>query len=150
MRTEQAAGLAFIEQAILRHIYIESADPGDMQRRVAAKLAELAADQDHLWRVAFIALAGAGDGHTFVTQLDLGDANDSGHEVVDGLLPGDMTVFYFMAAQSEALTAARDALRPAIADLVTANGAQTLLQTLLAGASQGTRCMGGVLLVPAL
>ena len=56
-------------------------------------------------------------------------------------------MFFFMAAQSEALAAARQGTQRRLADLFEppVNATQVAeLQTVLAGAEQGTRVMGGV------
>jgi hypothetical protein len=123
---------------------VQAADPVIMQAGVAAVLAELSGAN---WVLTHIDLAGGGDGHTFVCTMEFADtvavAGSTGL-VVDPLTLG---IFFYMAAQSEALVAARNAVRPAIAALFSPPISATqvdIVQTLVAGASKGTRFMGGL------
>jgi len=146
------APAADLAAGAVRHLYIESAAPDDMQARVAAALAPFVpVTQDEEWLITHVDLSGGGDGHTFVTHLELANINASQNIDATGVAPGAARILYYMAAQAAALLPARRALQAQIAALFAGNGGPftsvTLLQTGFAGASQGTPFMGMLLLV---
>lgn len=119
-------------------LFIESADPVDLQARVAAALAPFIAAE--VWQMAHADLAGGGDGHTFIFWAEVYNATVlSGGGGLD--LLSDFMDRFWMAAQSEALANANDATVAAIFPVTEL----VLRQTLLGGASQGTRVMGAYL-----
>ncbi len=142
----------------IRHL--QAADPETLERLFAQLQDEMLARGTEgsggpsIWRLAFIDLAGAGDGHVFTCSSVWvnTDAVDSAGTLPTP--PGIRTakVFFYMASQSEALTAARAEAQTRIAarfDEITVppTGEVYEQQTMLAGAQQGTRFMGAVLTV---
>jgi hypothetical protein len=124
-------------------VFIESADPVDMQQRVAVALA---AHPNVDWALTHVDLAGGGDGHTFVCTLGFATA-----EIGSGGAPPENTnLFFYMASEASALAVARTTVNPQIAALFSAPISADRVdvdQTLMAGAAKGTRFMGCVLTV---
>jgi len=117
--------------------FIESADPADMQARVAAALAARSGSQ---WALAYVDLAGGGDGHTFVCTLGF-----AGALIGDGTNPETTRAYFFLASEPSALAQARSSVDAQIATLFSAPisaSSVALIQTLSAGAAKGTRFMG--------
>lgn len=130
--------------------YIQSADPADMEARVNALLAELAAEApDRQWEISFIGIAGAGDGHTFVTELRFFDnaaAGISGDGIELSTSP--TRVFFYMAADARELPQHRALAQKRAADFADSDDADAPFQhqqSLTHGASQGLRRMGAEL-----
>lgn len=140
--TYGTSGVALDETAS-RTLFIESADPVDLNKRIQEALAVLAADQGAQWFLVFADLAGGGAGHTFTFWAEL--ANGEAFTDFDGGVPlvggTALEVLTWMAAQSEALERANIA---ALAGFfaATPGGEAVVTQSLFAGASQGTRFTG--------
>ena len=163
MRTQEDAFVAWGENPTLAELaenlldtYVQSADADDLEVRFNQALAALAKknlafdpNEDEGFLFAFIDLAGGGDGHTFVARL-FSASNIEDPEVVEseGVDPALARVFFYQGSQSEALAKARADVDAKIAALFELEGvdAVQLLQTGFAGASQGTRFCGFVLL----
>ena len=124
-------------------VFIESADPVDMQTRVAA---ELATRLNVNWTLTHVDLAGGGDGHTFVCTLGFATAEvGSG-----GAPPANTNMFFDLASEASALAVARSTVDPPIAVLFSAPTSADrvdVVQTLMAGAAKGTRFMGCTLTI---
>lgn len=148
--------LAFFE---VRHL--QAADPETLERLFAQLQAEmLARGLDGFgvakWRLVFLDLAGAGDGHVFTCSsvwVDTEEIEQDGSvPPPPGLLSGKL--FFFMGSAADALNAARKEAQKKVAarfdeDTTPPVGQVIEQQTLLAGAQQGTRFMGAVLTVTA-
>jgi hypothetical protein len=119
---------------------IESADPVDMETQVAATLAEFAARSNPAFGLAFLDLAGGGDGHTFVCTMEFG-AENFVSTIPIGFIAG---ILFYMASERSALLVAREATQARLVPLLSQNQVVTEIQTGLAGTSKGTRFMGYV------
>lgn len=120
---------------LITRVFVQSADPVDLQNRVNAALATLNADPNALLVIA-MNLAGAGDGHTFVVEiLATTPVNVASGTPFD---PAAATVRCYMAADAFELAVQRGRVLP----LTTA-----IADEQLAGAAQGTRFMGMIVLV---
>lgn len=143
-----------------RDDYVQASDAATMEKLVGAKLAEvaklnLAVPLDTLWRSLFVDLAGAGDGHVFMTRIYSSGQGPLGDEVSEsegGVDPALLRMFFYSAAQSEALDAAVKKAKQRIGELLTALEPVgdvvenvSIRQTGLAGASQGTQVCGFLL-----
>lgn len=121
-------------------VFIQSANPVDMQTQVAAAIA---AHPNANWVLSHVDLAGGGDGHTFVCTLVFADAL-----IGSGMPPDSTRAFFFMASEASELAVARETVDPQISALFDAPisaSSVSLFQTLAAGAAKGTRFMGCVL-----
>lgn len=126
---------------VIKHAFVESAEPSDLENKVNAALAALAAENFTL--APMITLSGGGDGHVFVVNIV--GAKVGANVVIQGQLipstgPFGCRAFCYFASDSEALVPACD---QAMARLI----ASTLpfIDSQIAGASQGTRFMGMLL-----
>jgi len=143
-----------------RDDYVQASDAATMETLVSQKLAEvaklnLAASIDTLWASLFIDIAGAGDGHVFMTRLYSNGSGPIDGKVSDnegGVDPALLRIFFYSAAQSEALDAAAVRAKQRIGKLlVDLEEFEDFLedaivrQTGLCGASQGTQVMGFLL-----
>lgn len=108
-----------------RSAVVQSADPADLRARLLAAVADLSAGLGAPV-IAAMTLAGAGDGHTFMVEVEVAEMA----EVTGGLMLQD--VVCFLGGQSEAVETARAAIASAL----------TIADVQAAGASQGTRVMG--------
>jgi len=144
----------------IRHL--QAAEPETLERLFAQLQNEMLArgtegpDGPSIWRLAFLDLAGAGDGHVFTCssvwvntdEVDVLGAIPTPPSLLSGKL------FFFMGSSADALTAARKEAQKRLAarfdeETTPPVGHVSELQTLLAGAQQGTRFMGAVLAVTA-
>jgi hypothetical protein len=117
--------------------FVQSADPADLEARANALIASIAAQQP-LRLITNITLAGAGDGHTFVLLVEhVAQGTDPNFNLTGGTFPAATTVRCYMASQQDALEAVRAAVSAA---------GQTIADEQLAGADQGTRFMGCLVL----
>jgi hypothetical protein len=118
--------------ASLETVFIESAQADDLEDRVNIALdAIFAASPARV--VTAIALAGAGDGHTFTVAIDSALVSDA----TGGLaLPGGAAVSCYLASENEALTIARAVLKAGLA------ADSIVVDEQLAGGAKGTRFMG--------
>jgi hypothetical protein len=121
---------------------VQSADPVDLETRVNAALADLAANPIEVAPGVFlpaivssIDLAGGGDGHTFVVTITASPVVSGGF---GGFLPATITVACYLASEAEAIAAARAATFARFFG----DGFSQLLDEDLEGASKGTRFMG--------
>jgi len=121
-------------------VFVESADPEDLQARV---IAELAAIDDSL-AITAITLAGGGDGHTFVVAIESGPLTDAFGGLPGTSLPVIGTVVRcYLAGTAEELSRAQAEAGvpdPVVAGQLTIPYALADVQ--LAGSSKGTRFMG--------
>lgn len=139
--------------------YVQSADPDDLTRKVRAVLVELAAIGTAPVLVA-MNLAGAGDGHTFVVEIQSApdaDTNEVAPEIpvtVTNGVPSPNVVCYMAGSAGTRPFTAPDTpaevneLSAARAAAIARNGFTGQLtqdDELLAGAAQGTRFMGLIL-----
>jgi len=108
-------------------VFVESALPADLAARATTAIAAIANTR----LITAINLAGGGDGHTFVVEIESALIADV---TTGGLVPSSTQVQCYMAAQSEALALARSR--------VSVPSNRSILDEQLAGASQGTRFMG--------
>ena len=140
----------------IRSLFIQAADPETMERLFTQQRNEFARinntpPQDTDWELSHLDLAGAGDGHTFVlntTWVKSDETTAPDLFVRNAMNPSRLAIVFFMAAQAEALAAARQGAQRKLADLFDppVNATQVAeIQTVLSGAEQGTRVMGGVL-----
>jgi hypothetical protein len=133
-----------------RSLYFESADPADLEAKVAAALVALALEQsdDTAWAIVFADLAGGGDGHSFVFNMVVANQLSTPAATASPVPVGNARFVFYLASQAEALEAAA-AAADARLDIPVGFSA-TYQQSWLHGASQGTRVMGGayVLLAP--
>jgi hypothetical protein len=118
-----------------RFIVVQSADPVDLKTQVMAAIAVLLND-DIAWEIAFVDLAGGGDGHTFVFMMEIVNPAEFEHADGQSLIAFDMA--NWLASEQEALTIVDNA---ALAASVVGQEA-AIFQTMVAGACKGTRFMG--------
>lgn len=157
MRTIEDGEVAWTKGAALSEnlldTYVQSADADDLELRfnqalVALAKKNLALPPEEGFEFAFVDLAGGGDGHTFVARL-FSASNVEELEITEsfGIDPALARVFFYQGSQSEALEKARADVNAKIAALFENDDvdAVQLLQTGFAGASQGTRFCGFVL-----
>jgi hypothetical protein len=158
MRTIQDAEVAWTKGAELPErlldTYVQSADADDLELRFNQALVELAKKNlaltpEEAFEFALVDLAGGGDGHTFAARLFSASNQEEPEEITEsfGIDPALARVFFYQGSQSEALAKARadiDAKIAALFELDDIDAVQ-LLQTGFAGASQGTRFCGFVL-----
>jgi hypothetical protein len=111
--------------------FVESAQADDLESRVNAKLAELFA-ADPARAVSGITLAGGGDGHTFVVEIESALAS----AVDGGITASGARVRCYLASENEALAVVRSVIP--ITDVI--------VDEQVAGAAKGTRFMGIILL----
>lgn len=138
-------GYASVDQALSQtarsYRVVESARPEDLEARIEAVLAEVAAETPDMLFV-FGDLNGAGDGHTFEYQMEFVDPNQVDSAI--GLDPSLVRVSAYLAADARELVSARAAAQRRMQEEFEAPSL-TLVQTALAGASQGTPYMGALL-----
>jgi len=146
MRSIAPANVSFVSSAealdtkALRTVFIESADPVDLHRRVREAFLALIAEPNRVWLVTFVDLAGGGHGHTFTFWAELVDVGiftaAQGFALTEAT--NDTNTAFWLAAQSEALVLANQRVLTPFTNV-------EVQQTLLGGASQGTRFMGAYL-----
>jgi len=123
-------------------LFVESAEPTDLETRVNAALQILAVAMPVL---ASVQLSGAGDGHSFVVEL-VGTQTMNAITLTVGTYafnPSGVFAICYMAAD-------RDQLREQRARAVAASGissTDTVIDEIVAGASKGLRHMGLILYV---
>jgi len=133
--------------------FIESADPVDMETKVAALIASYAArnteaPQTNAWVMTHLHLAGGGDGHTFVLATEWANPSEATNPVsATGISPTAVALFFFMAATQASLPQYRTLAQERLSTLFDAPVSAltvTERQTIWSGASQGTPFMGAV------
>jgi hypothetical protein len=112
-------------------VFVESALPDDLENLVNIELANIFAASPAR-AVSGISLAGGGDGHTFVVEIESARAT----AVDGGITASGARVRCYMAAENEALAIARSSIP--ISDVI--------VDEQVAGAAKGTRFMGIILL----
>jgi hypothetical protein len=122
----------------------QAADPVILQQQVRTIFAEMVAIPGTDYLLSHLDLSGGGDGHTFVCTMEFVDDALTGSAGIEPE-PDEIAIFFYMAAQSEALAAARASIRAPMAALFPAAGQVTVVQTLEAGAAKGVHVMGCVL-----
>jgi hypothetical protein len=151
MRTEEFTEIEWLKFATpeqLRDTYVQSADASDLEVRanqalVALAEENLALDPDEGFAVAFVDIAGGGDGHTFVARFfSASNIDPPPRTEAEGIDPALARIFFYQGAQSEALANARAAVNARIAALFENDDVDSIrfLQTGFAGASQGSFC----------
>jgi len=112
-------------------VFVESAEADDLEDLVNAELAAIFAASPAR-AVSGMSLAGGGDGHTFVVEIESAQAS----AVVGGITASGARVRCYLAGENEALAIVRAAIP--ITDVI--------VDEQVAGAAKGTRFMGLVLL----
>jgi hypothetical protein len=116
----------------LKTVYLESSDPLDLETKVNLAIQTIGA-MDTPQLIADVTLAGAGDGFSFIVCIEYAPLT----AMDGGLLAVGTFVFMYLAATAQELAVKRAALFPApLTDSV--------VDSQLAGSSQGTRFMGMV------
>ena len=123
-------------------IFVQSADPDDLEARVNAALAGVDGINDV---VTSIVLAGAGDGHTFVVEIDTAPATATVGGLPAGLESGVPVALVrcFLAGDAEGLETAKTAAGiPASVVSGQVTIPYALVDEELAGGAKGTQFMG--------
>ena len=149
MRTISGANVTYNTAAAAtgagqRTDFLQSSSMADILVQFAAIATLLATQQGQDWELAFINLAGGGSGAEFVLELRWAN-NAAAGLVCVGVADSRVQGTASLASQAEANRLSFDAALAAYQTLNAANGIE-FNQTLLAGASQGTR-VGDLLLV---
>lgn len=135
------AGLALASSDTNRIDYIQAAEASVMQAKFAeyitALIAENSAGRETPLNVADIAIAGGGDGHTFVLSITVTTATSATTGWAAASLTDVLGVFW-MGADENALA---DYAEPALAQLLASGNSLTNIAAGIAGASKGTRFM---------
>jgi hypothetical protein len=137
---------------IVQSLFIQAADAETLDRLLFQQqlaFAKINAESSADWELSHFDLAGSGDGHTFALNTTWVDRTKVAEVSADNLVsPARMRLFFFLASQAAALGAARQRVQQKLAELFDppVNATQVAeIQTVLSGAEQGTRVMGGVL-----
>lgn len=116
--------------ALIVGVAVQSADPADLTRQAQAMIAAIPANH----KIMSANLVGAGDGHTFVFESEYAPM------VLSGLDPTTVVVQAFLFSSIADFQQNRDAALVAL--LAKLSAPNILTDTLISGASQGTRFMG--------
>jgi len=117
--------------------FVQSSAVSDLLARLVEIVALLQAEQGSDWDLVFVNLAGGGNGAEFVLELRWANNGSAGVDG-SGIDGGQVLAFGALASQSAANQLAFIAALAAFEAPLAANNV-VLQQTLLAGASQGTR-----------
>ncbi len=117
--------------------FVEATEASEMQRLLAAELADIDANVDG--NITGVNLAGAGDGYTFVTEIDVSnDPSGTAYEAAS------MRLGCYSASSAEELARARVPVVAAmLAEAPPVQGQELdIVDEQIVGASKGTRFMG--------
>lgn len=126
---------------VLPTTFVEAAEAAVMTELVTAAIATIADAEEG--NIIGVTLAGGGDGHTFVTAIDV-SSDPIGPDAIE---PTTARVGYYLASSEEELPQARAATVAVLLAEPPPGEGQTLvmLDEQLAGAAKGTRFMGLIL-----
>ena len=125
---------------LLTPVFVQAATAPELQALMTAALAQIASDDDG--NVIGVNLAGAGDGHTFVAEINVSsDPLGTGYEA-SGMRAG-----CYLAGTAEELAVARIPVLAAMAaETPPSEGDElTFLDEMVVGAAKGTQFMGMII-----
>jgi hypothetical protein len=120
--------------------FVQAATAPELQALMTAALAQIASDDDG--NVIGVNLAGAGDGHTFVAEINVSSAPlGTSYEA------SDMRASCYLAGTAEELAVARVPVLAAMAaETPPRDGASlTFVDEMVVGSSKGTQFMGMII-----
>jgi hypothetical protein len=125
--------------------FVDSANAPDLERKIQEELSKLIGTP---YQLSFLDLAGGGDGHNFVVDLEFTDSSIPQPFGPQGIAVQDCLILAYAAADALELTKARAAAQRRAVPFFNQVASQPnfdrlrLIQTALSGSEQGTRFMG--------